>query len=58
MAGLSNAESGDVIRRLGGSTNVFVGEGTREGIDGDAGKEAIVLDTAPVTQLRKGVEYF
>jgi hypothetical protein len=58
MAGLSNAESRDVIRRLGGSTNVFVGEGTRESIDGDGGKETIVLDTAPVTQLRRGIEYF
>jgi hypothetical protein len=56
MVGLSNADSSGVVRRLGGGTNVFVGEGGGEG-EGD-GKGAIVLDTAPVAHLRRGVEYF
>jgi hypothetical protein len=56
MVGLSNADSSGVVRRLGGGTNVFVGEAGGEG--GGDGKGTIVLDTAPVAHLRRGVEYF
>ena len=57
LDGISNAESKGVVQKLGGELEIFVGESGREGMEG--GKAPmIVLDTAPVERLRKGVKYY
>jgi hypothetical protein len=52
VEGLSNAESKEIGTKLGGDTQVFLGEGV-----GGSGKVAVVLDTAPLGILRKDVVY-
>ena len=57
LEGLSNAASKEVVQKLGGGLEIFVGESGRESVDG--GKAAsIILDTAPVEGLRKDVRYY
>ena len=57
LEGISNAESKDVVRKLGGDLDIFLGESVREKVDGGKAP-AVVLDSAPVAKLRRDVGYY
>jgi len=61
VEGLSNMESRAITRKLGGDTDIFVGEGMREvAVDAISSRKAamVVVDTAPVARLRRGIKYY